>query len=141
VSHQVIEAEQLVLSSRSSVNVVRTSGQFVCRARVAANPWSRAIGLLGRRGLAPANGLLIRPCRSVHTVFMCFSIDVVYLSRDWSIVKLVPNMKPFSLSSGGRAAYLCLELPGGSIERLRLKIGEALVCPKLGQERNGLFFS
>jgi uncharacterized membrane protein (UPF0127 family) len=57
----------------------------------------RAIGLLGRAGLSPNSGLVIEPCQQVHTFFMRFPIDVVFLSKDNEIVG-VESLKPWRLS-------------------------------------------
>jgi uncharacterized membrane protein (UPF0127 family) len=72
--------------------------------------FARFLGLMGRR-LKPGQGMLLYPCKSVHTFFMLQPIDVVYLDRNWNIVKVVNNMKPWSVDSGHRDAYYTLELP------------------------------
>ena len=60
----------------------RDDGTIVCeRCTVAENPLTRLRGLLGRDGLEPGEGLLLRPASAVHTYFMRFPIDVVFLDR------------------------------------------------------------
>lgn len=81
----------------------------------AANPWTRTVGLLGLAGLAAGEALHILPCRSVHTFFMRFTIDVLYLDRAGRVVKTVPGLRPFRYSWGGRHAHSVLELPAGLI--------------------------
>jgi len=92
----------------------------------ASNPWSRFVGLLGYAGLKPGEGLHIIPCSSVHTCFMRFSIDVVYLNRDGQVVKIVPALKPFRFSIGGRGARSVLELPVGTIAATGTQAGDQL---------------
>ena len=99
---------------------------LVCEAEVAENPWTRGWGLLGRRGLPEGRGLWIRPCKSVHTFFMRFTIDVVYLTKDGQVCKVCPKVRPFRFSSGGRKAYSVLEAPGGSLERWGITVGDTL---------------
>ncbi len=92
------------------------NGETLVQAQVADSLWSRGRGLLGRRSLAPQQGLLIRPCSSVHTWFMRFAIDVVYLDADWRVTKVVPALQPWRFS-WGRGAHMALELPAGEAVR------------------------
>ncbi len=92
----------------------------------AANPWTRTVGLLGRAGLAPGEALHIVPCQSVHTWFMRFAIDVLYLDRAGRVVKPVPNLRPFRYSWGGRRAHSVLELPAGTIASTGTAAGDQI---------------
>ena len=60
--------------------------------------WPRLKGLLGRQALAPAQGLWLSPCNSVHCLFMRFSIDVLYLDRAQRIIAIRSHLKPWQLS-------------------------------------------
>ena len=71
-------------------------------------------------------GLLLEGCPSVHTCFMRYAIDVVYLDRLGAIVKLVPELRPWRFSLGGPNAAHALELAAGSIARLGLRVGDPL---------------
>lgn len=82
-------------------------------------------GLLGRRGLAPGGGLWIVPCESVHTFWMQFPIDLVYLDRKKRIKKLRSGVPPWRLSAC-LSAHSVLELPSGTIERTLAQVGDAL---------------
>jgi uncharacterized membrane protein (UPF0127 family) len=108
------------------IDVLRDDGSRVCTAEVADGLVSRGWGLLGRKGLEPEKGLLITPCTSVHTFFMRFTIDVLYLSPENSVVKVVPGMKAFRMSMGAKGAKKVLELPKGTLERHDIKVGEHL---------------
>ncbi|WP_396269300.1 DUF192 domain-containing protein, partial [Ideonella sp.] len=83
-------------------------------------------------------GLLITRCDSIHTCFMRFAIDVVYLDRTANVVRLAPGLKPWRFHLGGRAAVHTLELSAGSIHRLGIKVGDSLAallpCARLGTE-------
>lgn len=105
----------------------RTRGTVLAtHARSAATAWSRLVGLLGRARLAPGEGLHLVPCTSVHTLFMRFTIDVLYLDRDRRVVKAVPALRPFRWSWGGRRAHSALELPPGTIAATGTAPGDAL---------------
>ena len=82
-------------------------------AEVASSPWSRFWGLMGRRDLAPGGGLLITPCSSIHMFFMRFPIDVIFLDRNDTVVKIVHAIKPWRTALGG-GARKALELPAGT---------------------------
>lgn len=92
---------------------------------MADRPFGRMRGLLGRRSLAPGEGLLLKPASSVHTFFMRFAIDVVFLDRDLRVLSIAANVRPWRAAgrSGARAA---LELPAGESERRGLRIGDTL---------------
>lgn len=107
--------------------LVAFDGQAVCLAEVADNPWTRMRGLLGRGGLEQGRGIWIRPCKSVHTFFMRFSIDVVYLSREGTVTRTRSDLRPFRLSGGKRGTHSVLELPAGSVEKLHIAVGQTLL--------------
>lgn len=64
-------------------------------AEVAETFAERAKGLIGRRGLEPGHGLLIKRCNCIHTFFMRFPIDAIFLDRDGKVVKTVRNIPPW----------------------------------------------
>ena len=114
--------------------LVRVARRELCLAEVAENPWTRAVGLLGRKELGEGRGLWIRPCRSIHTFFMRFPIDVAYVSSEGTVVKTRAGLRPFRLSMGGRGAHSVLELPAGSLERAGLKVGDSLSYSPVDKE-------
>lgn len=95
-------------------------------ARPATTFWSRLVGLLGRSGLAAGEGLYISPCSSVHTAFMRFTIDVVYVDATNRVVKAVPNLRPFRMSLALGRGRSVLELPAGTIEASGTEPGDQL---------------
>jgi uncharacterized membrane protein (UPF0127 family) len=92
---------------------------------VARNPLTRMRGLLGRRGLAQGEGLLLEPAGSIHTFFMRFPIDVVFLDREQRVVRVVPNLRPWR-TAGVRKARAVLELAAGEAARVGMTAGSAL---------------
>ena len=83
-------------------------------------------GLLGRDELRPGEGLLLRPASSIHTFFMRFPIDAVFLDRDLVVRKVEPDVKPWRLAFG-RGARQVLELGGGEAARLGIAPGQRLL--------------
>jgi uncharacterized protein len=101
-------------------------GEVVCdRCLVADSMFVRMRGLLGRRGLASGEGLLLRPAPSIHTFFMRFPIDVVFLARDGEVVKVVSAVKPWR-TAAARGARSALELAAGEAERRGIRVGTRL---------------
>jgi uncharacterized protein len=82
-------------------------------------------GLLGRRDLASDEGLLLRPAPSVHTLFMRFPIDVVFLDRGGDVVGIRPEVRPWR-AAACRRARSALELRAGEAARRGLRVGDAL---------------
>jgi uncharacterized protein len=94
---------------------------------LANSPWRRLRGLLGRSELPRGEGLLLRPAGSIHTSFMRFPIDVVFLDRDLHVVGLETHVRPWR-AAGRRGARAVLELPAGEAEAQGIRIGDRLVA-------------
>ena len=104
--------------------LLRADGTVVCSAcAVADRPVARLRGLLGRRALGMDEGLLIRPASSIHTFFMRFPIDAVFLSRNGEVLKVASNVAPWRMRSC-RKAYAVLELAAGEAERRDVAVGD-----------------
>src|ERR671931_183096 len=98
-------------------------GQVVCeRCTVAGSALARMRGLLGRRELPAGEGILLRPASSVHTAFMRFPIDVVFLDREGTVLKIAADLRPWK-AAAQRKAKAALELAGGEAERRGLTVG------------------
>jgi uncharacterized protein len=105
-------------------------GSVVCeRCGVADNFFSRMRGLLGKRRLPDDECLLIRPAGSIHTFFMRFPIDAVFLSRDGEVLKVAANVGAWRARSR-RRAHSVLELPAGEAARRDLVPGKRLKIEK-----------
>jgi uncharacterized membrane protein (UPF0127 family) len=106
-------------------------GKVVCeRCGVARDPFSRMRGLLGRSSLPSGEGILLRPTSSVHTGFMRFAIDVVFLDRELQVLRIVPSLAPWRIAAR-RKAHAVLELPAGEAARRGLREGDRLELGEL----------
>lgn len=92
---------------------------------VAGSGGTRRKGLLGRDGLAPGEGLWIVPCESVHTFFMRFPIDLVYLDRQHRVRKVRHAVGAWRLSAC-LSAHSILELPAGTALASKTQRGDTL---------------
>ena len=106
--------------------LMRDDGAVVCeRCSLADSPVSRLRGLLGRDGLAQGEGILLRPASSIHTFFMRFPIDAVFLDRELEVVGIEDSIAPWKTASQ-RGAKAVLELPAGESSRRGLTVGDRL---------------
>ena len=104
----------------------RADGTVVCaRCKLADHSLARLRGLLGREGLDPGEGLLLRPASSIHTFFMRFPIDVVFLDRELVVLGIHDTIDPWRTASE-RGAKVVLELPAGESSRRGLTVGDQL---------------
>ncbi|EPJ47042.1 MAG: hypothetical protein OFPII_16150 [Osedax symbiont Rs1] len=79
-------------------------------------------GLFTLAKLQPGQGLLITPCRSVHSFGMAYAIDLLYLNKQLQVVKIISNMLPNRMSLALRG-YSTLELLSGEAQRLGIGLG------------------
>ena len=100
--------------------------QLADRAFEARGHWDRLVGLLSRSSLEPGEALHLDPCTSVHTAFMRFAIDVVFLDGDRQVLKLSPNLRPFRMSGMLRGSGSVIELPTGVIDSTGTVVGDQL---------------
>jgi len=99
------------------------------RADIADTSVTRNRGLLKHTGLADGEGLWIVPCEGVHSFFMKFAIDVVFLNKKRVVTKLRPNMVKSRIAFSVRA-HSTLELPVGMIQKSQTAVGDQLEMEK-----------
>lgn len=107
------------------VNRTRGDSVVCARTEVADNPWRRLRGLLGRASLAPGDGMLFRGESSIHSAFMRFRFDAVFMDRELRVIALAEEIPPWRARSARRARNI-LELAAGEISRTGLAIGDLL---------------
>ena len=114
------------MGSRTA-SLQRQDGRVVCEhLLVAARPLRRMRGLLGRSGLPAGEGILLRPAGSIHTFFMRFAIDAIFLDRDLVVVGIEPSLAPWRTASR-RGAKVVVELASGECERRGVAVGDRLL--------------
>ena len=96
--------------------MVKNLENIISKKIVHAKKFStRLKGLMFIDKMEGFEGMLIEPCNSIHTFFMKFPIDVIFLDRENKIVSIKRNMKPWRMTWIIAKAYKVLELPGGSL--------------------------
>ena len=101
---------------------MRFSGHFGARKRCGrpapshAGENDRQRGLLGRDSLDPSVAMIIAPCSAIHTFFMRFAVDAVFVDRAGLVLKVVSRLKPWRMAAALRA-YAVIELNAGNLAR------------------------
>ena len=128
---RAVPEDRAFRAARGVVALTDTDGSTICDSCIVADRMlPRMKGLLGRRELASGEGMLIRPTSSIHTFFMRFPIDAVFLSRDGEVLKVKPNVGAWR-ARFCRGAHSVLELPAGEAARRDVAPGAQLELRKL----------
>jgi uncharacterized membrane protein (UPF0127 family) len=93
---------------------------------IARGFWSRGKGLLGRQGLAADSALWIHRCNSIHTFFMQFPIDCVFVDRNLKVKAIYQDVRPWRLLLPVWGASSVFELSSGAASRMDITVGDQL---------------
>lgn len=96
------------------------------RGRVADSFFTRLKGLIGREELDKNEGLCIKPCKGVHTFFMRFNIDIVFVDENGVAGEIVRNLKPNRVSKYISDTSYVIELSEGMCEEINIEIGDKI---------------
>ncbi|HBQ21730.1 MAG: hypothetical protein A2Z91_03155 [Deltaproteobacteria bacterium GWA2_38_16] len=88
--------------------------------------YARFKGLLGKNSFTSGEALILTPCKSIHTFFMKFPIDAIFINAQGEILALYPDLKPNRLTKFYCHAKSVIEVPIGTIQKWNLKVGESL---------------
>lgn len=98
----------------------------LCNARVANTFGTRFMGLMFKKHLDDASGLLIQKCSSIHTCFMRFTIDVIYLDKDYTVL-FAETVAPWKIGKIVKHTKHVLELPQGKKEAYHVGVKLELI--------------
>lgn len=102
-----------------------TGETLVERLEIPETSPGRMRGLLGRSSLAPGGGMLLEYCSSIHTFFMKFPLDVIFVDAEFAVRKVVRHLRPWRLAMALGAKHT-IELPAGALERVPVARGDRL---------------
>jgi uncharacterized membrane protein (UPF0127 family) len=103
-----------------------TTGEVIAQRVVCPTAaWQRAWGFLGRRSVDPAEGLWFERCAAIHTLGMRACIDIVFVDRGQTVVRIVPRAARNRIFPGGAHAAATLEL-GPGVTEARIRVGDRL---------------
>ena len=94
---------------------------------LADSPFKRIKGLLGRAGFNQGQALIIKPGNSIHTFFMRFPIDILFVDKNNRVLKAVAHLPPFRLSPVSFRSSFVIELPAGTIRSTSTSQGDKLI--------------
>ncbi|MBU2529790.1 MAG: DUF192 domain-containing protein [Elusimicrobia bacterium] len=92
----------------------KTGEPIATDVKKAENLRDRLFGFIPRKSIDKSEGLLLKPCSSIHTCFMKFSIDAVFLDENMKVIAIVNSMKPWRFSAWHISANSVLELQAGA---------------------------
>jgi uncharacterized membrane protein (UPF0127 family) len=116
------------MAHRAGALVLRREddGEILCdRCVLADTLWRRLRGLIGHGKLDAGEGIVLRPSWTVHTFFLRFPIDVMFVDVDQVVTKVVPNLSPWRWATC-RGARDVVELRAGECERAQVAVGQRL---------------
>lgn len=96
------------------------------KAGITDNFLTRLIGLLNRKSLNSGEGLYITPCNSIHSWFMRFSFDAIFIDEDMQVIHIINKMPAFKFSPIIKSAKGVIELPAGTIFETKTQLGDII---------------
>lgn len=109
------------------VRVARTRQPLADRAQVARSLEARMVGLLRHASLPAGEGLVLTACRSIHTAFMRFAIDAVFVDAQGTVVGIWHALPPWRVTPLVWRAQDVIELPAGTAQRAGLAVGDQVL--------------
>ena len=117
-----------ILATPSAPWILRNARHEYVVARTLETAFDREArnrGLLGRSSLADDAALILAPCNSIHTFFMRFAIDVVFVDRDGRVRRTRQALRPWRIQAAPRA-FAVVELASGALVRSNTRAGDRL---------------
>jgi hypothetical protein len=105
---------------------IRSGKQLADTVTIADSVFKRMKGLLGKKEMLNGEALWIKPCISVHTFFMKFTIDVIFLNKRNHVIAAIRNIQPNRLTWVYPKAAGVLELPSGTLDATDTKVGDEI---------------
>jgi uncharacterized protein len=115
----------------------RTDEALASHVEVAVTRSARRKGLLGRDGLGTSSALILAPCAAIHTMFMRFDIDAVFVDDDGRAVKVVRNLVPWRIAATASARAV-VEFRAGTLRDDNVTVGDRLYLRAASGDRVGL---
>lgn len=110
---------QLLNQSRGNVPIATS-------VEVATGFYSRLMGLMFKSSLNANTGLWFHGCSSIHTHFMRFKIDAVFVDKNLKVKRVYENLKPWRMTRFVSGADSVFELPAGTVKEREVRIGDQL---------------
>ncbi|MDD2371730.1 MAG: DUF192 domain-containing protein [Firmicutes bacterium] len=99
--------------------VTEVNENLLANVVIADSYFKRLKGLMWKKNLNKDEGLLIKPCNSIHTFFMKINLDVIFIDKNNTIIEIYKNMLPWRISKIHKNSIFCIEGNAGSFENLK----------------------
>lgn len=121
--------------SRPSMQLKRYSDDLVlAQSLFKANTFiSRLRGLMAKPGLAPGSALLLDPCKSIHTCFMRFNLDVIFLDKHHTVTGVKSNVAPWKFCIAPSGTRKVIEMQAGAIAEHAIETADQLIMEAISQ--------
>jgi uncharacterized protein len=93
---------------------------------IADTPFKRIKGLLGQKAFLSNQAVILDPCNSVHTFFMRFGIDILFVDKDYKVIQLLSNLNPNRISPIYWHSSKVIELPSGTLGKTNTQVKDQL---------------
>ena len=121
-----------MIKQNAQLRTFETGRVIVPRLEIAGSLWAQTVGLIGRTEIASNAGLLIPHCNAIHTAFLRFPIDVMFLDKELNVVRLISDLAPWRMVGFVRGAKSVVELPAGTLRQKQIVVGQQftvyLIC-------------
>lgn len=105
----------------------KTNNSIIAQNIIMADSfYKRLKGLMFTKELSPQSAMYIYPCSGIHTCFMNYNIDVLYLDINNIILAADEDMKPWRFGEFHKNAVAAIELRGGRLKETQTRIGQAV---------------
>jgi uncharacterized membrane protein (UPF0127 family) len=107
----------------------RTREVLATRIETAFDSRSRRTGLLGRDSLAAGAALVIAPCDAIHTFFMRFPIDAMFVAKSGAVRKIKRRLAPWRITAS-LGSFATIEFAAGELSGRDIRVGDRLVIER-----------
>ena len=108
-------------------NLSKSDPLHVCySAQIAKTLIKKGFGLTILNNFKDFDGFLIENCKIIHSFFMKFSFDVIFLDADFQVITMYSDFKPFRISKFVKKSKYVLELPSDSIKKFEINLHDKL---------------
>ena len=105
----------------------QTRGTILAEEVIFANTSVKRLkGLLGNKSFLDGQALIIKPCNCVHTLFMRFAIDVLFVDKNNKVISSLNKLEPFRFSRIYWKSQVVVELPQGKLNSSLTQNGDSL---------------
>jgi uncharacterized membrane protein (UPF0127 family) len=116
---------------RIKIKNITKNNNIASEGFLADNFYMRLKGLIGKKTLGANGAICIKPCKSIHTFFMGFDIDAIFIDEKGGVCEIVRNIKPYRVSKYVFKAKYVIEILGGNAHKLKIELGDKIEIERI----------